>query len=242
MKDKLIIAHRGDVSRAVENTLEAFQSAAQHGADMVEVDVRETKDGVLIVHHNRTIKGKFIRKMDWSDIEKINSQRNFSIPKLEDVIKFAQGKIKLDIDLKEEGYEEAVLELLEKYLGYNDFILTSFSDRTIDKIKRISPRARTGLLLSLHMPGSISFSKRGGLLSAKRYRLSHADFFLPHTSLVKMGFLKTLKKFNKPIIVWISNKKEAMEKLLQDKMIHGIITDKLKKALNVRKDLMQSYE
>ena len=51
----LIIAHRGDLTAAPENTLPAFQRAWQAGADGVELDVRVTRDGQLVVFHDRTV-------------------------------------------------------------------------------------------------------------------------------------------------------------------------------------------
>ena|GEM_PF-6762460 len=48
----LLIAHRGDEQKYVENTYEAIVSGAQSGADFVEIDVRKTKDGVFMIHHD----------------------------------------------------------------------------------------------------------------------------------------------------------------------------------------------
>ena len=51
----LIIAHRGHVSAAPENTMPAFQEALDAGADGVELDVRITRDGQLVVFHDRRL-------------------------------------------------------------------------------------------------------------------------------------------------------------------------------------------
>ena len=52
----LIIAHRGDVSKAPENTIPAFLSAHGRGADGIELDVRLTRDGQLVVYHDRSLR------------------------------------------------------------------------------------------------------------------------------------------------------------------------------------------
>ncbi len=52
----LIIAHRGDVANAPENTLAAFQQALERGADGIELDVRLTRDSQLVVFHDRSLK------------------------------------------------------------------------------------------------------------------------------------------------------------------------------------------
>jgi glycerophosphoryl diester phosphodiesterase len=54
------IAHRGASGHLPENTLQAFRGAMEMGADGVELDVQETQDGVLIVHHDDTVAGKRI--------------------------------------------------------------------------------------------------------------------------------------------------------------------------------------
>lgn len=50
-----VFAHRGDVARAKENTIAAFVAAVEHGADGVELDVRRTRDGALVVHHDADV-------------------------------------------------------------------------------------------------------------------------------------------------------------------------------------------
>src|SRR5580698_2654522 len=51
----LAIAHRGDPISATENTLTAFMSAVREGADMVELDLRRTRDGEIVVLHDPTL-------------------------------------------------------------------------------------------------------------------------------------------------------------------------------------------
>lgn len=234
MEKKWIIAHRGDGANKLENTLQSFEKAILLGADMVELDVRRTKDKVLIVHHNPLVRRKPISRLNWEDIEKINNARKFRVPRLEEVARLASGKIKLDAELKETGYEKEVLELLLKYLKREEFIITSFNDFSVQEIKKNDSGVKAGLLLSMHKPKKILSARRGRLLSSKRYQESQADFFLPQISLVKMGFLKKIKKYGKPIIVWSVNRKKTMIKLLQDESITGIITDKVRFALDIR--------
>ena len=52
-ESRLIIAHRGDKVLAPENTIAAFNGAIDAGAQWVEIDVQETADGAVIVHHDQ---------------------------------------------------------------------------------------------------------------------------------------------------------------------------------------------
>jgi glycerophosphoryl diester phosphodiesterase len=64
-----VIAHRGASMAAPENTLEAFALAGRLGADAVELDVRRTRDGALVVHHNPDLAdGRVIASMDAADL------------------------------------------------------------------------------------------------------------------------------------------------------------------------------
>lgn len=234
MKEKLIIAHRGDTTSAVENTIESFKNAIRKGADMIEFDVRRTKDGVFIAHHGRAIGRKSIKATNWEEIEKINRQRSIAVPKLEDVLEIAKGKIKLDIEIKESGHETEIMEMVLQHLDCQDFIVTSFNDFSIKKIKERYPKARTGLLLSIKK----SKRKLSELLASRKQILNPADYFVSSSSLARLGFRERAKKYGKRFIVWGVNSRRMMKKMLEDDRVEGIITDKLDIALEVKRDLI----
>jgi glycerophosphoryl diester phosphodiesterase len=234
MKEKLIIAHRGDTSCAAENTIPAFQKAAENGADMIELDVRWTRDEVAVVHHSPNILGRPIHKMSWSEIHSINQKRKIEVPKLEEVLKIMRGKIKIDIEIKEFGHEKETAEMALKYFSPEDFFVSSFDDISIADSKKYFPKIKAGLLLSFHKPGKIFSAKREKLFSEKRYRSSPADFFLPHVSLVKIGFLKKLEKFRKPLIAWTVDDRRTLKNMIQNERLAGVITNKLETALSLR--------
>jgi glycerophosphoryl diester phosphodiesterase len=67
---KIIIAHRGAPFFARENTLESFKQAISLGADMIEFDVRRTKDKVFC-HHDRSIQGRLVKSLTYEEISQI---------------------------------------------------------------------------------------------------------------------------------------------------------------------------
>ena len=71
MPNKLIIAHRGAPKLARENTLMAFQKAIDLGADIIELDVRQTKDGELAVFHDQDIGGKKISGLTFAEVNRV---------------------------------------------------------------------------------------------------------------------------------------------------------------------------
>ena len=110
----LIIAHRGASAYEKENTLKAFLLAGKMGADVVEMDVRQTKDGVLILHHDRGIKkGRkrfWVDKIDYSKLKEIASGE---VERLEEALQ--KSKVIFYLDIKQEGMEENISKLLKKY-------------------------------------------------------------------------------------------------------------------------------
>jgi glycerophosphoryl diester phosphodiesterase len=129
----LIIAHRGDSAEYPENTLAAIVSAAELGADAVEVDVRCSKDGVPYLFHDDTLdrvsdgKGKAseltIAELTRLTVTQARTKRSAPICTLEEAIIALKGQRSfLHIDLKEARAVPAMAELLLRH---------EFSERTI---------------------------------------------------------------------------------------------------------------
>jgi len=125
--DYFLIAHRGgivDSSRA-ENSLPALQSAVKRGYDMVEVDLRLTKDGELIIQHDPDFRKYYnvnrrVTDMTWDEISRLRTDRGGSyVLRFEEVLKYCRGKIQLMIDNKITGNDtvlfQRVVDLMEKY-------------------------------------------------------------------------------------------------------------------------------
>src|SRR4030065_1388004 len=93
---KLIVAHRGAPGYAKENTIKSFGKAMALGADMIEFDVRRTKDNIFVVYHDGFIQGRAIKALTYEEISQITRNQGFNIPVVEEVLKWSRGKIKLD--------------------------------------------------------------------------------------------------------------------------------------------------
>lgn len=120
------IAHRGGVvdSTRPENSLPALQEAILQNYWMVEVDLRLTADSVLITQHDRNFKRYFgvdstVSSMTWSQISQLQSGAGTRVLTFEEVLQQCKGKIRVMIDNKIEGFNEAlfarVVQLLDKY-------------------------------------------------------------------------------------------------------------------------------
>lgn len=123
-KDVLVVSHRGDWRYAPENSLAAIENAIKMGVDVVEIDIQKTKDGKLILMHDRTLdrtttgKGK-VSEWTLDSIKTLKLKNGIAIktvhqiPTLEDALIASKGKIMLNLDKAYPVFDE-VYALLEK--------------------------------------------------------------------------------------------------------------------------------
>jgi glycerophosphoryl diester phosphodiesterase len=121
-----LIAHRGGVVEvdAPENSMAALQRAIDRGYYMVEIDMRLTKDSVLITQHDSHFRKYFgidrlVSDMTWEEIQSLKDQSGYRVLLLEEVLAFCYGKIQVMLDNKIAGMDEKlfteVVNLLKKY-------------------------------------------------------------------------------------------------------------------------------
>jgi len=137
-----VCAHRGASYYEPENTLRAFKRALEMGAYRLELDVRSTKDGIIVVIHDdtvdRTTNGSgFVREMTLKEIKRLDAGKGEKIPTLEEVLEFAKNNAKLLVDVKEKGLEEKLAELVRAKGMVNDVVFIS-STHIIRDLKKIN--------------------------------------------------------------------------------------------------------
>jgi glycerophosphoryl diester phosphodiesterase len=120
----LVVSHRGDWRNYADNSLEGIESCIRMGVDIVEIDVARTKDGHLVLMHDRKIDRTTNAKGSVSDftLEEIKQLRlknglgrvtDFQIPTLEEVMQAVKDKILVNID-KGDAYFDDVYRILTK--------------------------------------------------------------------------------------------------------------------------------
>jgi glycerophosphoryl diester phosphodiesterase len=194
-----IVAHRGASHEAPENTLAAFAKAIEIGADMIEFDVRRAPDGRLVLSHD------LVRKPAPE------------LPTLEETLRLTQGRIQLDVELKEPGCERDAIHVLLQYFPLSDFCITSFLAPTLRETHAIHPGIRTGLIFAIWGEGVVS---------------SDADFLAPHYRLVKKA-----EKIRKPLFVWTVDDPARTRRLFKRPLVEAIVTNNPRQALALRSEL-----
>jgi glycerophosphoryl diester phosphodiesterase len=226
----IIVAHRGAPKRAHENTIESFLAAISLGADMVELDVRKTGDGVLVVFHNQGLSRRspasLLKNLTYADLIERTSKRGFIVPTLDEAFSALAGKVMLDIELKEPGYEDAVIALATKHFDSTQFILTSFHPAILTTIKNALPRLTTGFILS---------SADALALCPK----AAADILAPRHALFRKrrDFFADAKQHGARIAVWTVDGAVQLTRLLVDPIVDAIITNRPDRALSLKETL-----
>ncbi|MHA1578055.1 MAG: glycerophosphodiester phosphodiesterase [Candidatus Freyarchaeota archaeon] len=153
MRKTLMIAHRGASFYEPENTLRAIERALGLGVDGVEIDVRSSVNGNIVVIHDETVDrttngtGK-VANMSLLELRSLDAGRGERIPLLSEVLETVGNRAMLVIELKVPGIEERVIETLEKQDALGSVTVTSFLHRSVKRVKEINPGVRTGIIFS----------------------------------------------------------------------------------------------
>ena len=220
-----IVAHRGASGLVTHgNTIDAFDAAVAIGCDWVELDVRITRDGTLVVHHDAVIRGVSIRDLDVEDAQQAAKQDGHDLQMLHDVLERYAQPLCFDIELKEGGYESLVLDTVRKTHAPDRVVFTSFLESSVARLRTLAPECRTGLLLGQEIA---DLFPRQRLIDCK------ASFAVPHRSMLGLGMLRRLRSMSLPVWVWTVNQPEPMRALMEEG-VEGLITDRPDLALAMR--------
>jgi glycerophosphoryl diester phosphodiesterase len=143
----LAIAHRGDPISAPENTLTAFLSAVRKGADMVEIDLRRTRDGEIVVLHDPTLARLWGRERNVADLDLsvVQTLGNGSdhIPTLREVLD--QVHVPLMVDFTDTDVIEGALTVTREAAAMERSLFVSGNVEALRLLRERAPEARIGL-------------------------------------------------------------------------------------------------
>lgn len=222
-----VMAHRGLSADAPENTLYAFSDAISVGADFIELDVQQTRDGVLVVMHDSNLKrttgvNKDIWDVDYADIQNLDAgswfdpaYANARIPTLEETLQFVDKRAKLNIEIKptkhgSDTLEQDVAELITQYQYTDACYVTSFSYGSLKKVKEVNPEIRIGYLMSVAY--------------GQFYSLKYADAFSLNKVFVTSQVVNAAHQQGKQIFAWTVNSMSEVRSLC-NLHVDSIITD-----------------
>lgn len=228
-----ITAHRGDNSQAPENTMPAFKAAVENGADWIELDVTQTKDGVLVIFHDADLmrltgKPDKIWDMTYEELSQINAAshwgpffRDTRIPRLEEVLDYCKDKIKLNIEVKVNDHQTQdfilrLVSLLQEKNMTDQCMITSFDYHSLQVVKQLDPSLKTGFISSKAIEQPEAFTS--------------ADNFVLSIDLINPETVSRIHTLGKEVIVWTVNDAYSVDKC-RKAGADNLITDKPKKIM-----------
>ena len=234
-----IIAHRGAAGRAPENTIAAVRAAIEDGADWVEIDVQESSDGEIVVIHDSDLMklagvNQKIWDMNLAELKGVDIGSWFGdefsderIPTLREVLEEVRGRALLLIELKYYGndqhLEQSVVEVVEQAGMIEGVAFMSLKREGIEKLQKLRPEWRAGLLLS----------KTIGSLSSLQI-----DFLAVNMGTTGAGFIRQAHAAGKELFVWTVNDQVSMTRMMS-LGVDGVITDEPKMARQVLADRLE---
>jgi len=141
-----VIAHRGDHVQHAENSIAAIESAAAIGADYAELDVRTTKDGKLVLMHDKTVDRTTdghgeVKNMTGDQITHLTfKDYGGTVPTFDEALDAAKGKIQIYLDWKNAS-PEAIFQILEKH-GMVDQVVVYGDLGELKKLQKLAPGIR----------------------------------------------------------------------------------------------------
>jgi len=222
----LAIAHRGASDYAPENTLKSFQIAADLCAEMWELDVRLSADGVCVVAHDddlSRVTGRDFRlsRSTWSEISALQLPEGQHVPKLVEVIELArQTGCGLYIEIKDEAAGPVAWKLLQK-AGFRFAALASFNVEWIRELREAGCEYPLGVLVPADAD---PFEWLNGLAVDIIHPCWRDATDAPHLLLTD-ELLAKFRDHDLQVVIWHEDRKAVLDGLW-DKPIMGICSDR----------------
>ncbi|NQX97243.1 MAG: hypothetical protein HRT73_05090 [Flavobacteriales bacterium] len=235
-----VTGHRGAAGLAPENTLASIQLALELGVDRIEIDVQQTKDNVIIVLHDRSLRRTttgvgFVKNKTYKEILKHSAGFKFNkyyikekVPTLDEVIQLIDGKAELLIETKYSfmyypNIERHIINVIKSNDAKVWCKVISFNDRALFRVHKLDNEIRTGkLFVGKYANLPLSWDKGVNIKPLKRYHF--VDEIIVKHSYATKNIIDRVHSMGKELHVWTVNDSETID-LLVERGVDGIISD-----------------
>lgn len=240
----LICSHRGNSHVAPENTIPALENAILALSDYAEIDVQQTKDGILVLYHDNNLKrttglNKNLWELTYDQLSSLDAGRWFGpefidtpIPTLEEALIYCKGKIELNIEIKANKHnhnlEERLVALIEEYDYEHQCVVSSWDEDVLFRIKELNPQIKTGYIVNV--------------LYGDAYTKDYIDFFSIRSNFISKYLVDKAHRLGKEVHAWTANSSNEIEHL-KSLGVDCIITDNptLAREIIYRNDSNKSF-
>lgn len=234
--DVSVASHRGDVRNGPENSLSSLKSAFEQGVDTIEIDVQLTKDGVVVLNHDKNLKrvsgfSGSIQDLTYEEVKRIDIGKLYGkgfvgekIPTLDEVLELVDeegGKVIIDIkatELSRSGeFADRIVASIQRHELQENTYVQAFDYSILQMIREREPEVKIGHILYL---------AAGNLSSLD------VDFYTIRQTMLSERFVQKAHKLNREVWVWTVNLEQNIKEVLKYD-IDGIITDYPERVQNV---------
>lgn len=211
------IGHRGAAGLEPENTLRSFRRAAAEGADAVELDLRATRDGHLVVMHDATIDRTTsgtgeVARMALEELREADAGLGERIPTFEEAVEAVGLPIYAEIKAVEAA--EPLAAMIGKRRLQGRVVPISFLPEALAEVRRVLP----GLPMGLILPGAPPDA-------AEQAQAAGADLVSLEASSLSAEAVEACRRAGLRVTAWTVNEPREMRRLLQ-LGLDGIVTDR----------------
>ncbi len=223
-----ITAHRGGAFAAPENTMAAFKQAKLDGADVCELDVQQSSDGVIFVSHDTNflrVSGvdKNAWELTWDEIRQLDATGDYwsgrcekqTYPSLDEVIAWSkENGMKLNIELKPTGhetdFEKAVVDIVHAHDFGSQCVVTSQVYDTVKRVKECDSSMTCVYVMTLAY-GEV-------------WRMEAADAFSVEAMNATPAMVASLHERGKDVYAWVVNSEVSANRMVVNG-VDNVITD-----------------
>jgi glycerophosphoryl diester phosphodiesterase len=237
----VIFAHRGASAYAPENTLASFRLAVEQGAPAVELDVKLTADGQVVVLHDhlldRTTDGHGpLIKVTLEQVKKLDAGSKFTekyrgepIPTLQEVFEAVGQQVLINVELTNyttptDDLVSRVVEVVHRCKMEQRILFSSFNPLNLIQAQKLLPEVPAGLLATEGRSGALARSFVGNLIP---HQALH-----PYLDDVTQKLVDQVHARGRRVHVWTVNPEAEMRRLF-GYGVDGIFTDDPPLALRV---------
>lgn len=221
-----ITSHRGYSDEAPENTIPALELAIDSLADFAEIDIRQTKDGEIVLLHDANLyrttgRDEYVWNMNYSDILKLDAGAGFArkyagtrIPTLREALELCKGKINLNIEIKQGekdvDFVKNIMAIVNDMDMEEQCMFSSTSYKYLKEIKSYNLDIYTGYIVSAAY--------------GDYFNDPNIDFFSVNSSYLTQDGINRAHSYGKGIYAWTVNNNVEMNRMKRIGA-DGIITD-----------------
>jgi glycerophosphoryl diester phosphodiesterase len=220
----LVFAHRGGAALAPENTIAAFDRGLALGADGIELDVRLSRDGVVVVHHDRTLE----RTTPLSGPLASRSAAELadvSVPSLASVLaRYPAARVIVEMKINAPSFGRAVLDVIEAAGAVGRVCLGGFGRRVLRAVREMNPAIATSAARE-----EVRWALYRSWCGWPHRRARYDGFQIPEmagsTRVVSPKFIEHAHRVDLGVQVWTVNA-EADARRLIEWGVDALITDR----------------